>query len=251
MDSTAAARSPSSPLVLLFGLIEANDWKKLNSNFISDPEGAKVFQHLAALVAKSKSFNGMTILHACARFNPPSLLVSRMIELCPDAPSSRDCLNRTPLHVAAGTGASCTVLKVLVDAYPEACTIQDNDGRSPLHMACDSHCELFEDNGESSTRREAPSYRTIGVLLSGSLESAILEDEDGMSAIEYALCSSAELKTIRLLQKAAQKVRLNKYQEEQASKNEGKAPESTKTSAAAATTMKSVTQRRTFGAPMA
>ncbi|KAL7525233.1 hypothetical protein ACHAWF_001267 [Thalassiosira exigua] len=208
MDSTAAARSPSSPLlVLLFRLIEANDWKKLNSTFISNPEDAKVFQHLAALFAKSKSFNGMTILHACARFNPPYLLFRRMIKLCPDAPSSRDCLNRTPLHIAAGTGASCAVVKLLVDAYPEACTIQDNDGRSPLHMAC----ELFGDNGESSTRREALSYRTIGVLLSGSLESAILEDKDGMNAIEYALCSSAELKTIRLLQTAAQKARRNMF----------------------------------------
>lgn len=213
------AKSASSCLVVLFRLIESNDWQKIDNMFLSDPEGQRTFQYLSALVAKSSSFNGMTILHACARFNPPSSMVRTMIELCPDAPHSQDCLNRTPLHVATGTGASSPVIKALVDAYPAACLIQDKDGRSPLHMACDASCELFED--DRSSERPAPSYRTIGVLLSASLESAVLEDEDGMSAIEYALFSNADLQTVRLIQKAAQKVMLNKRDQERASKARG------------------------------
>lgn len=218
--SYSTAKSASTSLLLLFRLIEANDWQKLRNMFLTEPEGAKTFQYLAALVAKSSSFNGMTILHACARFNPPAILINRMIELCPDAPRSQDCLSRTPLHVAAGTGASSALLKVLVDSYPDACMIQDKDGRTPLHMACDSSCELFEDN-RGRTHRPVPTYETIAVLLSASLNSAILEDEDGMSAIEYALCSDADLQTVRLIQKAAQKVMLKKHEEEIANKTKG------------------------------
>eukprot|EP00579_Thalassiosira_antarctica_P018963 CAMPEP_0201952788 /NCGR_PEP_ID=MMETSP0904-20121228/1427_1 /ASSEMBLY_ACC=CAM_ASM_000553 /TAXON_ID=420261 /ORGANISM="Thalassiosira antarctica, Strain CCMP982" /LENGTH=72 /DNA_ID=CAMNT_0048496571 /DNA_START=29 /DNA_END=244 /DNA_ORIENTATION=+ len=72
MKSNSTAKSTSTSLVLLFRLIEANDWQKLSNMFLTEPEGAKTFQYLAALIAKSPTFNGMTILHACARFNPPA-----------------------------------------------------------------------------------------------------------------------------------------------------------------------------------
>mmetsp|Transcript_40649 Transcript_40649/g.85387 ORF Transcript_40649/g.85387 Transcript_40649/m.85387 type:complete len:247 (-) Transcript_40649:76-816(-) len=214
--NNSTATSVSSSLVLLFRLIEANDWEKLKIIFLA-PEKAKTFQHLSALVAKSTSFNGMTILHACVRFNPPSGIINRMIELCPDAPRSQDCLNRTPLHVAAGTSACPSVLKVLVDSYPDACEFKDKDGRMPLHMACDSSCELFEDS-KGQTQRSAPSYKSIAVLLAGSLNSAVEEDNDGTSPIEYALCSNADMKTVRLIQKVAQKVMKKKHDEKNNSK---------------------------------
>mmetsp|Transcript_5876 Transcript_5876/g.8768 ORF Transcript_5876/g.8768 Transcript_5876/m.8768 type:complete len:253 (+) Transcript_5876:226-984(+) len=213
MKSSPATKSASSSLVLLFRLIEANDWQEFTSKFLTDSEGRKTFQFLAALVSKSSSFNGMTILHACARFDPPAVLILRIIELSPDAVRSQDCLDRTPLHVAAGCHASTAVMRVLVDHYPEACMAQDKDGRTPLHMACDSSCELFEDD-KREMERPPPSYRTIAVLLSAKLDSAVLEDKDGMSAIEYALCSDADIKTVRLIQRAAQRVHLKKKEVE-------------------------------------
>jgi len=222
MSKSNGVKSASSSLVLLFRLIEANDWNKLYNMFLneSDDAACRTFQYLANIVAKSSNFSGMTILHAVSRFDPPSILVKRIIELCPGAPAAQDVLNRTPLHVAAGTGAGSVVIKVLVDAYPRACLVQDTDGRTPLHMACDTSTELFEDNRGSRTVRETPSYRSIGVLLRGSLDSAIVEDEDGMSAIEYALCSDAELQTVRLIQKAAQKVHVRERDAERKAKAE-------------------------------
>lgn len=228
----------SSRLALLFRLIEAHDWQNIDSMFLSEPEGQKTFQYIAALVAESSSFNGMTILHACARFDPPINLVRKMIELCPEAPSSRDCLDRTPLHVAAGTGASSIVIRDLVDAYPGACMVQDKDGRSPLHMACDSSCELFDDG--RSCDRPLPSHSTIAALLSASLESAVLEDKDGTNAIEYALFSNAGLQTVRLIQRAAQKVMLKNHKEERAKK----ASSNISTTKGIAMTAKTFTLRR-------
>ena len=223
-DTTSqSVKSASSSLVLLFRLIEANNWNKLYNMFLneSDDAACRTFQYLANIVAKSSNFSGMTVLHAVSRFDPPSILVKRIVELCPGAPAAQDVLNRTPLHVAAGTGAGSVVIKVLVDAYPRACLVQDTDGRTPLHMACDTSTELFEDNRSSSpAMRETPSYRSIGVLLRGSLDSAIVEDEDGMSAIEYALCSDADLQTVRLIQKAAQKVHVRERDAERKAKAE-------------------------------
>jgi len=126
----------------------------------------------------------------------------------------------------AGTCAASFVIEVLVDAFPEACMMQDMDGRTPLHFACDSSCELFEDNNSNSTPRPPPTYRTIDILVKASLDSVILEDEDGMSAIEYALCSNADLQTVKLLQRAAQKVMIRKQEEERS--NKAKALVSTK-----------------------
>ena len=53
--------SASTSLVLLLRLIAANDWEQLKDMFLSDPEGERKFQYLATLIAKSSSFNGMTI----------------------------------------------------------------------------------------------------------------------------------------------------------------------------------------------
>lgn len=233
---TDSSQTASSALVLLFRLIEANDWTKINNMFLTNPEGQGSFKYLSALVAETSSFNGMSILHLCARFNPPSLLVKRMIELCPNEPSAQDCLDRTPLHVAAGTGASRNVIRVLVDANPDACMVQDKDGRTPLHMACDSSCDLFEDDSIALYVKPIPNHDSIKILLKASLDSAVLEDKDGMSAIEYALFSSADLQTVRLIQRAAQSRMLEKHEEEKANKAKGqmspsgKAPPSRKIS---------------------
>lgn len=213
-----SAKNTSEALLLLFRLIETNEWSKLYNMYLDTEEDCKTFQYLAKIVAKSSSFNGMTILHAVTRFDPSCALVKRIVELCPNAPAARDVLNRTPLHVAAGTGAACVVIKFLVDTYPEACLVQDTDGRTPLHMACDTSTELFEDNRNGKAFRTAPAHRSIGVLLRASLDSAIVEDEDGMSAIEYALCSDAELPTVRLIQKAAQKVRVREHEADRKAK---------------------------------
>ena len=202
----------TSSLALLFRLIEANEWNKLYKLFLNEPERCKTFQYLAQHVANDSCYNGMTILHAVARFDAPDI-VQRIVELCPDAPAARDIFNRTPLHVAAGTSAGSFVIRFLVDAYPEACMIQDADGRTPLHMACDTSTELFEDNarGIMLGQEPPPCYRSILFLLRASLQSAILEDADETSAIEYALCSNANLKTVRALQMAAQKARNQEY----------------------------------------
>ena len=208
-------KSAVSSVMLLLQLIKNEDWQKLNSIFLQ----AEKYQSLAALINGSTKFNGMTLLHAVCRFNPPSSVVRNMIKLCPDDANAADCLGRTPLHVATGTGANVNVIEALLDANPSACRAQDADGRIPLHMACDRNCTLFEG---TFNRNDAPKYDIVQSLLSVSPSSVILEDNDEMTAIEYALLSSGDMRVVNMLQRASQKEFRKKQAEKQADEKTNK-----------------------------
>ena len=209
LPSSNPATHQLSPLLeLLFQQIESNDWKSFDREFLSNCDGRSNFQLLADLVEeKSTLFHGMTLLHAVVRFNPPAQVVQEVIELCPHAPRSQDCMGRTPLHVMAGTGASSEVIKVLATAFPDACMIQDVDGRTPLHLLCNSSCKLFEDDNKSKSK---PSRESVIELLIASPESVMLEDNEEMSAIEYALYSLCDMKIIKILQSSAQRIHMRR-----------------------------------------
>ena len=150
------------------------------------------------------AFNGMTLLHAVIKYNPPIQVLESMIQAHSDAISGQDCLGRTPLHVACGVGSDSSIIRMLVRAYPEACDVQDVDGRTPLHLACDSECVLFEGD---QTPRSPPSIGVVRALLSGSLKPVLIEDEDEMSPIEYALVSEVDREVVKLLQLASMTLR--------------------------------------------
>ena len=189
----------------LLGLIDAREWDTFRS-YTLEPSPAH-FRARTDIIAQIPEFNGMTLLHAAVKCDPPLELVRDMIRICPELTAARDCLGRTPLHVAAGSGAAPSLIQILVCACPAACDVQDADGKTPLHFACDSSCVLFADdhrNKESSTTTP-PCHDVICALLSGSLAAATIEDADDMNPIEYAITSSASLETIKMLQAAARK----------------------------------------------
>ena len=145
----------------------------------------------------------MTLLHAVVRCNPPLDIVAKMVDLCPDQLTAKDCLGRTPLHVAAGSSAEPNLIKFIAHANPASCIATDEDGKTPLHVACDSSCVLFEDDDAMLPREVC--HDTVRALLSESMYAATIEDLDEMNALEYAIMSDAELRTVRLLQTASYK----------------------------------------------
>ena len=177
----------------------ARNWSALKDFARMYPE---TFQDISESIWEQSNY-GLTLLHACARYNPPVSVLRNVIELYPEALRKQDCLGRTPLHIAAGYGASSSVMKILTVKYPEACNIQDADGRTPLHFACDKFCKLFNEDDMISSRGP-PRLKTVQLLLLGSLESVILEDDDEMNALEYALLCEAPMEVITLLQRAMQ-----------------------------------------------
>mmetsp|Transcript_14255 Transcript_14255/g.30442 ORF Transcript_14255/g.30442 Transcript_14255/m.30442 type:complete len:246 (+) Transcript_14255:173-910(+) len=200
-------------LSLLLGIIDAQNWEAFGYAILNHPTE---FQSFARKICQSTELNGMTILHACVRLNPPPHIIKVLLQLVPESPSCIDCLQRTPLHIAAGTRASSPIIKLLVDAYPTACEIRDIDGKTPLHLACDSACELFEGDRESDAR-EPPRYDVVRTLAKASPLSVPLEDQDGMSALEHAIFSDAPIVVIKLLQYATRKQCEMQQKEQQAS----------------------------------
>ena len=184
-------------------LVVSQDWETFRSDLLSRPA---LFGDVTVAVASSSELNGMTLLHAVVRHNPPLDVVAQMIRLCPDMPAAKDCLDRTPLHVAAGSKASASLLKLLAHACPDACDAQDQEGKTPLHIVCDSSCVLFEDDlNENGTLRQPPNHDAVAALLSYSLHVVTLEDDEDMSPLEHAIMSNASLKTMKMLFSATRK----------------------------------------------
>ncbi|KAL7531235.1 hypothetical protein ACHAWF_003681 [Thalassiosira exigua] len=188
-------------LFLILGLIEARQWAKFEAVALSNPRD---FRSISEAITRCDCFNGMTLLHACVRFDVSFRLLDEMIKLYPKALSSKDFMGRTPLHVAAGSSACPTIVKRLTVEYPQACAVQDEDGMTPLHFACDTTCQLFED--DEAAPRGSPKLTTVRILLAGSLDAVVLEDADEMNPIEYALLSDASMEVINLLQRASLRV---------------------------------------------
>jgi ankyrin repeat protein len=215
---TTIDQSLLQKIATLLGVIGSKRWSVYQQIALSNE---KIFHMVSdVLIQCNDQFNGMTLLHACCRHDPPVEIIAQMIRLRPELVSAQDCLGRTPLHIAAGCAAHPHVIKILAHADPRTCTVQDEDMRTPLHLACDRYCNLFADpiNSEDSDGGREPSYDAIRALLSESLEAATLEDEDEMNPVEYAIMSNADLKVVKLLQKATQKAARTQKAEEVAVK---------------------------------
>mmetsp|Transcript_24328 Transcript_24328/g.50954 ORF Transcript_24328/g.50954 Transcript_24328/m.50954 type:complete len:259 (+) Transcript_24328:42-818(+) len=205
-SSTSLGANALSYLTSLLNIIQTQNWDAFDEIAIQNP---RAFQALSDIISSTNEFNGMSFLHAIVREHPPLKTVADVIRLSPDSPRACDCLNRTPLHVAAGIGASPQVISYLCMVHPKACIIQDEDGKTPLHLACDIECKLFE--GQPA-RQDPPTLEVIRALLSASFAAASVEDEDEMSPLEYAILSNANIRVIKLLQKAAQKFMKNSHE---------------------------------------
>eukprot|EP00984_Skeletonema_dohrnii_P025981 scaffold15220_cov64-Skeletonema_dohrnii-CCMP3373.AAC.1 len=192
-------------VAIVLDLIHCQEWAALEKVATEH----KLFKVISEHIQKCDEFNGMTLLHAVVKYNPPLHILDAMIHAHGDALMGQDCVGRTPLHVACGTGASAEIIRRLVKAYPQACDLQDEDGRLPLHIACDIECVLFEGD---LTERAPPTIDVVRALLSGSLRSVLVEDEDEMSPIEYAIVSDANINVVKLLQKASMTLRRKQVQ---------------------------------------
>ena len=192
-------------IAVLLDLIEFQDWVKLDEVALSNPQ---TFKTISKAISRCDELHGMTLLHACVRYDPPTSLLQQVVNFYPQAIMGVDCMGRTPLHVATGCGASSYVIKLLTTYYPDACNIQDRDGRTPLHFACDTTCALFEDTAysRSTASRGPPRLDVVRILLTGSLDAVILEDLDEMNAVEHAIVSDASIQVVNLLQNATQQV---------------------------------------------
>ena len=187
-----------SRLTLLLSIINNGDWQELAYSILNNPTKFVAF---CDKLTRCPELNGMSILHATFRNNPPQTIVKLLLKLVPEAAQCVDCLGRLPLHIATGTRADLVSIQLLATAYPQGCCAQDADGKTPLHMACDTQCELFESvDDDSETELSPPSLEVVKTLIKANPSCVQLEDQDGMSALEHAIFSDSDLKVVKFLQ---------------------------------------------------
>jgi len=188
-----------SRLTLLLSIINDGEWQELAYSILNNPTKFVAFCHK---LTRCPELNGMSILHATFRNNPPQTIIKLLLKLVPEAAQCVDCLGRLPLHIATGTRADLVSIELLATAYPQGCCVQDADGKTPLHMACDTQCELFEsgDDDSSETELSPPSLEVVKTLIKANPSCVQLEDQDGMSALEHAIFSDSDLNVVKFLQ---------------------------------------------------
>ena len=93
-DSSSAV-GVTSYLSVLLSFVQAREWGKLEEFALSDHNA---FYQISSFVSDCVEFNGMTLLHAVCRCDPPIELLVQMIELYPKALEGKDCMGRTPLQ---------------------------------------------------------------------------------------------------------------------------------------------------------
>ena len=201
--ATAVKTNVAKHISLLLDVIRSQRWSAFEHVALSKPN---VFLLLSNFIPTYEEYKGMTLLHACLGYEPPIPIVTKILLMLPDRKSAllaQDQMGRTPIHIAAACNANPVILKLLGNIEPIACNIQDKHGRTPLHMACGCfHIKLQDKTGITQSREnQLPSSAAVCALLSESLTATTVEDNDGISALEYAIISGASTDLVRLMQR--------------------------------------------------
>lgn len=216
-QSNALTSDEVNYLGLILEIVETRNWYALAFTLKNH---TRLFESFARSLARTDELNGMTILHCVLRFDPPIEIIKALLDLVPDQIAQSDCLGRLPLHVATGCRCSAPAVRLLVDRHPDGCLARDQDGKTPLILACDADCELFE--GHSGVRARSPPSLDVVRVLVRCVGCVPLEDSDGMSALEHAILSEADLRVVKMLQYLER--RLGEGESAKRRRREGDAP---------------------------
>ncbi len=158
-------------------------------------------------VGGQNSISKDLLVHFICRFQAPLYIVRLFAKAYPESLTSFDALGRSPLHIACAWANSPDTLKFLVDSFPAAASIQDSEGKCPIHHLCHSFMLNYQDTHDIPCLPVKDSMMAIiNTLNITAPKSFIVEDNDGMNAIEYAIESEVNIKIIKTMQRACRDV---------------------------------------------
>jgi ankyrin repeat protein len=126
-------------------------------------------------------------------------------EIEPRKKSKKEDSSTTLLHSAVLFGACPRTISGLIKRHPEAASVIDKSGRTPLHLACicwNHHFSGMGDTTSFSCKQERV-MKVIRDLCDAASYSINIEDNDDMSALEYAIISDMPLAAVKRIQKAS------------------------------------------------
>jgi ankyrin repeat protein len=154
----------------------------------------------------SKSCKSEHILHTVCRFQPPARVVNSIIRVCALCLEEIDKNGYTALHTAAEWGASPQVIQCLIKHDSKAASMKEYRGKTPLHLYCEKgHLNTLQDLGLNGTYGDYTDEDSPCEVVMSIMDAALLniadEDNDGFSALEYAIISGADFRLVRTVQK--------------------------------------------------
>ena len=84
--------------------------------------------------------------------------------------------------------------------------MKDTVGKTPLHLLCESYSSSADlSKGNESISPEDNMIESTKALIRAAPEVLNIEDDDGMTAVEYCIYSGAPYEAVRKIQKASEK----------------------------------------------
>lgn len=139
------------------------------------------------------------IIHFAARFQAPLRVMALLAKAYPTSLKSADSTGRYPIHVAAKWAATPDVMSYLVKMNPSVAGVQDSTGKTPMHYVAEFYIAHFNNVNWS---RDDAMMQVVRLLKNAAPLSVNLEDEEGMTCIEYALINDAHIKVVKTMQRA-------------------------------------------------
>ena len=177
------------------------------SKIIAKKQWSSLRKHISTSSAYLILFeNNDSLLHQVCKYQPPLSLVNYMVQTNPKLLSMTNSFGHSPLHVAIQNAASPDIIDFLCTSSPEMPGMKDHMGKTPLHMACESYSKSrSKSKSKIDFRSNKKGLRKIiESLIEYSPTTVNLEDVGGITAIEYALDTNTDIKTIHMIQRASQ-----------------------------------------------
>lgn len=175
------SKKQNPALASLESLIARRKWNRIRSLLDTD-NGLAFAEHATR-----------DILHILYASNPPLDIATDLLGLCGNRVQEEDSTGRTPLHFATASGAPVEVVEPLISMYPAAAGLPDCRGETPLMLA--------------SAHGKSADKSLVKALIRASPHTVIDEDDEGMSALEYALLSEVPKDIFRMVQKSCARER--------------------------------------------
>jgi len=190
-------------------LIERQRWRKLNNNIV------KQLKQIKNVRCRCKECtHQQSLLHLACNFRPPLYVARNLFEFDTFNASRIDSKRRYPLHLALEYGSSVEVVKFLIESNKAAVIARDVYGKTPLHMVVLKCAEKMERNklqelGDIRSFVDSVEMLDLISLLCDAVPSApFVEDNNGMTALEYAIDVESDCKLVKELQQRMQMARI-------------------------------------------
>jgi len=193
----------------LSSLIEHQRWRKLNNNVVK-----QLGQPKNVRCTCNKCTHQQSLLHFACNFWPPLYVVRNLLEFDAFNASQIDSKRRYPLHLALEHESAVEVVKFLIESNTSAVIAKDVYGKTPLHMVVLKCVEKMERHelqylGDIRSFIDSVEMLELILLLCDAVPLApFVEDNNGMTALEYAIDVEADYKVVKALQQKMQIVNM-------------------------------------------